>query len=218
MALAIDGTVHNTTASGTSLAVSLTTTNANDYIMVCISSNGDPITGVSGSTLGAFTQVGLATRDVSTHSQSIWAKFASGLLTSETITATYTTSTFMTMDAFGVSGSGQTSLVFDPAGVQIHNGPGVADPILITTTNAITMVVATFGLQSSSTNSAGAGFTAISGIDWSLVEYDILSATGTTTAACGTPSTSNGAVAIAIVGGGVPPPVNLSSIQQRIVM
>jgi hypothetical protein len=174
------------------------------------------MTSVTGSSIGGFTQIALATRDTGTHSQSIWAKFASSPLTSETITANITTSTFITMDAFGVSGTGQVSTVFD-GGPVIQNGPGITDPISITTSLASTMVIATFGLSAGPGNSAGSGFTAIGGAtDWSVTEYQVLSSATTVTAALGTPNVSNGACAVAIAGGGII--INLSSIQQRVMM
>lgn len=200
MTLAIDGTAHNT-GIGT-LAVSLTTTQINDYIIVCFTSNGSPSVSVVGSTLGAFTQIGLATRDVGTHTQEIWAKFSSSPISSETITVTLTVSDFITIDAFGISGAGQTSLVFDSGGPQVLNG-AVADPISITTVNINTMVIATFGLSAAPTNTAGNGFTLVSAIDWSVVEYKILSAPATTVAALGIPSSSNGSIVIAIAASGI---------------
>lgn len=196
--MAIDGTAHNT--GGTiSIAVTLTTTHTNDYIIVSISSNGSPIISVVGSTLGAFTRIAIATRDVGTHTQEIWAIFSPAILTSQVITVTASVGDFMTVDAFGVTGTGQSALIFDAGGPQSHAGPSVADPISITTVGINTMVIASFGLSGGPTETAGSGFTQISGTDWSAVEYKSLSAPATTSAALGTPSNSNGSVIIAIV-------------------
>jgi hypothetical protein len=213
--LAIDGAVHGTGSAAT-FPVTLTTTQTNDYIMVCVLSNGAPVVSVVGSTLGSFTQLGHTFRPSSPFGEEIWGKFSSGILSSETITVNTTSSGTIVVDAFGVSGSGQTSLVMDAGGPQVIAG-NPADPVSITTVNANTMVIGAFSLQSGPGNTAGAGFTLVSATDFAVAEYKVLSATATTSVALGTPGASDGGVAVAIVassGGGT----FVLEPQQRVMM
>lgn len=194
MALAIDGSVHKNLGSSSSTTVSLTTTQPNDYIIVVVETNGGPGLSVSSAAVGSFTRLGRA--GSAGLPLEIWAAFSSAALTADTITVTTTNPNFLTIDAFGVSGSGQTSLVFDSGGPQTAS----TDPVSITTVNANTMVIAAFRDNSTPTPTAGAGFTAVSGANFLLTEYKILSAPATTSCTQTTGAgDSNGVVVIAIV-------------------
>jgi len=194
MALALDGSAHGNNASGTSVAVNLTTTQTNDYIIVAIVANSGPIVSVSSTALGSFTF--MAASAGSGNVEEVWYKFSSGTLTADTITVTQSAVDYITIDAFGVSGSGQTSAVFDSGGPQTTAG---ADPLSITTHNPNTMAVGCFR-PNAANPTAGSGFNQISGADFALVEDKILSSAQTLSCTVGTGvGTSNGAVVFAIV-------------------
>lgn len=193
MALAIDGTAHGT-SSTTTCTATLTTSSTNDYIIACVFAQ-NAVIGVSGSTLGAFTQIGVEINgsDLSY----IFAIFSSGALTSEVVTATSTSSpAILTVDAFGVSGSGQTSLVFDSGGPVT----GAACPVSFTNASANVMLVASIGWFIANPG-AGTGFTQLpgSGGDALVTEYDVLSATATTSVTTGNDGLTNAVVAVGIV-------------------
>jgi hypothetical protein len=218
--LAIDGSAH-TAQNTASCVIALTTTQANDYIIVCFLSNGSPSISVVGSSIGAFTQIGIASRGSSQFSEEIWAKFSPGVLSGENITITLNSANVIVVDVFGVSGSGQASLVFDAGGPQVVNGmPG--DPVSLTTTNANTMVIGAFSLASGASNTPGSGFTLVNSGDFHQTEYQVLSSAATTSVALGIPGAADGGVAIAIVmtigGGGGGGTFVLEPNQQRIVM
>ena len=168
--IAIDGTAHGNTPSGATVAATLTTTSTNDYIIATITTNQGPLTSVVGSTLGAFTRL-IAFQDAGApaHTVEIWAKFSATAKTSEVITATNVLAGFATMDVFGVKNSGQTGLWLD------NNSPvkGIGDPVSVTTYAAITLVIAAFRCNTASPT-AGSGFTTLSGADYHLTEYKIL--------------------------------------------
>jgi hypothetical protein len=196
MTLALDGSVHGNSGGASSLAVSLTTTQANDYIIVSITTNSGPVVSVVSGAIGLFTRVGsAAVTGNPTFVMEVWAGFSPGALTADTITVTTTGSAFLTVDAFGVSGSGQTSLVFDVGGPQT----GIVDPISITTASANTMVIASYRENSAASPTAGSGFTTISGANFQLTEYKVLSAGATTSCTQTTGAgTANAGVVFAI--------------------
>lgn len=212
MALAIDGSVHGNAASSVSLAVNLTTTQSNDYIIVAIEANTGPVVSVSSVALGSFTR--MAASAGFSFVEEVWYKFSSGILTADTITVTQNGIDFITVDAFGVSGSGQISAVFDSGGPQTTAG---ADPLSITTTNPNTMVVGCFR-PNNANPTAGAGFTQLSGADWHLVEYKLLSTAQTLSCTIGTGAgTCNGVIVFGIVTAVVGGPI-LGANQKLLVM
>lgn len=213
MALAIDGSVHGNNASTTSIGVNLTTTQTNDYIIVVIETNGGPVVSVSSVALGSFTF--MASQLVpaqTTQYEEVWYKFSSGTLTADTITVTNSIANFITVDAFGVSGSGQLSAIFDSGGPQTS----ATDPISITTASPSTMVIAGFRVGTTSPTN-GAGFTQIAGANFALVEYKLLSSAQTLSCTVGTGvGTSNGSIAFGIVAAGSS--VILGANQKLLVM
>lgn len=175
MGLALDGSVHgNATAS--SVAVSLTTSNANDDIFVVVTTNGGPVTSVTASGL-TFT---LHKNGFFTANQylEIWCAKNAGILTAASITVNNTASGFTTVDALGVSGA-DTSTVFDGNGsipnITTVNG---ADAIISTNT-ANCFLLGCYRQSTTASPTAGPGLTLISGADFQLVEYQIVSATQT---------------------------------------
>jgi hypothetical protein len=192
--LAIDGSVHANASTTTVTTATLTATHANDYIIACIGSNAaaDISTVKSGSGT-SFTK--LATAGPANNFINIWALFSTGIF-SDTVVVTQSGAAFCTVDAFCVSGSGQTSLVFDSGGPQTLTG----DPISITTVNPNTMVIAAFRESSAANPTAGGGFSQISGADFFLTEYQLLPSAGTLSCTQTTGAgTANGGIAIAIV-------------------
>ncbi len=172
--LSLDGSVHGT-SPGTNFAVlTLSTTKTNNIIYVASESNGSP-TSVVGSTLGAFTA-----RSAGAIS-SFWI-LAPSILSSETITLTYSGGTsFISATAFAVNGA-NTSSPFDVNGsVPTLTSFGVpADPISLSTTANDTIIIGAYRFSSQSNPTAGTGFTAIQlNGDFLLTEYKIVSSAQT---------------------------------------
>jgi hypothetical protein len=200
MALALDGSVHGNSGGASSLAVSLTTTNTNDIICVVVLTNGGPVTSVS-STHVTFTQKSTATANAGNQTIELWVGTASVILTAESITINTTTSAFLTIDAFGISGA-NTSSPYDGSPV-IHSG-FIADPLTISTTNANDIVLGMYRQNSQSTPTQGTGWTKISGADFQLCEYQIFTSTQSgLSVTIGTgASDSNAGIAVAIEASG----------------
>lgn len=172
MAIALDASVHgNTTAA--SLGLSLTTATAGDVILAFVTTNGGPVTGVSGSTLGAFSsRKQQLSSDGGTSYIELWYKVAAGTLAGETITTSTTSSAYLTVDIAAFSGC-NTATPFDVNG-SLPNG--VASGLsTVSTTAASTCVVGGYRLTGSGNGSAGSGFTQVGGGDYQLVEYQLFS-------------------------------------------
>ncbi len=199
MSLAIDGTANGQALANTTLTANLTTTQINDYIIVCIDAD-TAIISVSSPILGTFTQ--LCTTGSAPYT-AMYAVFSTGILSSETITVTQTQAGNIRADFFGVSSSNQTSLVFDAGGPVT----GSSAPLSITTVNSNTMVIGTFSTFFISGIGPGAGFTLIPGSDVNFIttEYAVLSSTATTSVGTGNDGVVFGAAVIAIVENTGPP-------------
>ena len=169
----LDGSAHANVAAANTVNASLTTTRSNDVIICSVvTANTTNIT-VSGGGLTWSQRAGTPALGaaVQTHE---WSAIAASPLSGATITVTDNTASnpFMTMDVFGISGA-NTASPFD--GAVVTGGEG-GTPLLISTTASDTFII---GLFSSSVNlnpTAGTGFTAISGADFALAEYDIVAA------------------------------------------
>jgi hypothetical protein len=97
-------------SSGTTAVLSVSTGGTNRLVVVMASKLIATVSGVSGSTLGAFTKIGEG-QDGS-GSASIWAKLASSQLSGETVTATFSDGTFSaTAVAITFSGPKSTSVL-----------------------------------------------------------------------------------------------------------
>jgi hypothetical protein len=199
MALARDGLGHNITTGGASITCTLTTTQANDYIIVSIAANKGPVVSVSGSSLGSFTRIG-QTHDGGFQLYSeTWAKFSSAALTSEVITITQTGSDYLIANAFGVSGSNQTSLVWDANTPTTAGGSGMTLFNYTPASSTNTMVIASLVSQGGANTNPAAGWTDIESNDYLADSYRITASTSTVTASLDSGGTTfNRAIGIGI--------------------
>jgi hypothetical protein len=189
-ALSIDGTAHGTTAGATTVSVTLTTSHANDVIIVFANGNGGAITGVTASGL-TFTQ---RARSPSFPWMYEFYAIAASPLSSVSITTTQASSAFLTVDAFGISGANTVSL-FDGSVVT-----GTIDPLSISTTNLNTMIIGGFRESGAQNPTQGSGYTRISGANFQLTEYKIVSGTQSGLSVSQNPGGgSNGDIADAVV-------------------
>ena len=178
--LALDGSSATHSANVFSVNLTLTTSSANDLIVVDAASNG------SGLTASGVTATGLTFTKHSSFgvSQTIerWSAVASSALSGVTITVTQTNQDFLAVTAYGISGA-NTSSPWDSGGPQTGT-----DPISITTVNANTMVIGTYKMNSTASPTAGTGFTQIAAdaSSFHMSEYKIVSATGTYSVTLGT--------------------------------
>lgn len=186
-ALALDGSVHKNITAGTSTTVSLTTSVACGTAYCAVLANihssfEGNVTAVSGSTLGALTKRA-AVGDTTSGPNGLYAyaKAYTSALSSEVITITYENggTTFSTIDCFGIANTKTTSQ-FDPNGtVPATAATFPSDPLAISTNNANDFILGTFRQNSAASPTAGTGWTAVSGANFLLTEYKIVSATQT---------------------------------------
>lgn len=199
MTLAISGTPqHSNVTNSLSTQITYPSIQAGDLVIAITTENAGPLSGVSGGTLGAFTNR-IAEFSGSTGQYiEIWAKISNGALTNEVVTATQLGANFLTLDVLAISGAntgGALSAAFDGASVG-----NTTDPVLISTSSSNTMIVGGIRTTVVSGGTAGAGFTIISGIDFQGVEYKIVSSPQTNlSVGWGTGAGGNGSVADAIV-------------------
>ena len=162
MALALDGSTGVLLAVGPAVGT-LTTTKANDIIVVGVAYNGAlNVLSVTSSPSGlSFTK--RATNNISTDNGiDEWYAVASSALASEVITVNFNPNTYVNYDAmvaFGVSGA-DTSTIFDSnAALPVSNTTG-ADPTF-STTNAATFVYSLMRFGTIGSPTAGAGWNSI---------------------------------------------------------
>lgn len=170
MALALDGSAH-ASATAASVAPVLTTANANDIIIVIATVNINPVSSITGAglTFSFIATAGTGAGDIE-----IWSAVASSALTSEAITVNHTAG-FITVDVFGISGA-DTSTIFDANA----STPATASTGLlsISTDTADTFIIGGYRFGGGvNTPTEGAGFTKISGADFQLTEFKIVSST-----------------------------------------
>lgn len=163
--LALNGAAHGN-ATAVSTTATLTTTQANDVIILFGEANSGPLTAVSDT--ASLTWHHRADTNSTGNDIEEWYAVASSALSADIITATQTASAFMTIDTFGVSGANTTS-PFDSSAVT-----STTDPVSISTTHANTMVIGGSRQHTDSTCTAGSGYTLISGADYNAVEYQLL--------------------------------------------
>lgn len=206
MALALEGTpVHNNFASGGNpVTTSAFTTGNPAEVFLAVTLNGSTISSITG---GSLTWA-LRKRQGGTGSQYIelWAAQASGALSGVAFTINFAAATtFVTSDVFAFSGQ-DTSTIWDsnvsvPAGS--GNGQGVpADPVAISTSNANDVIIAVFREASIASPTQGTGFTLISGANFQMCEYQIVSATQTSLSCAqgaGSATNSNACIADALM-------------------
>lgn len=202
MALALDGFTQTPGGSGTTRTVTgLSTTASNCVIVLTMTLNDHPSTGVSSPNVTGWT---LRKRQASTNPNNrleLWAGVAASPLSSETITVTFGTSPgFFVPVAFGVSGA-DTGVVWDSNAALPDFG--TTGERSITTTAADCFLIGQYRL-SESAPTAGGGWTRIGTPSFTLVEYQIVSAAQTGLAVTiGTGAgTENAGIADAIVAAG----------------
>jgi len=201
VSLSFGNAVHGTSNPATSQAVTLTYS-AGSIIICDICANTGPVTSVVSSALGAFTR---HTGTGGGQATDRWYLVAASAQTSDTITVTQSGSNFICVDAYEWKGV-NTSSPWDAGGPVVNASP---DPQSITTVNANAAVIAFFRESSTATPTAGSGFTQISGANFQLTEYKILSSTQTLSCTQTTGAgNSNGLILDALVadsGGGYVP-------------
>lgn len=203
MSIALDGSAHGNSASASSLAVSLTTANANDLIFVAVTDNGDVVTGVTATGLTFSNLInGVAARaDVSSSAKlSVWWALAATALTALSITVTTTNTQFLTVDAFGVSGADTVTPFDTNAASPTIDSTAPADPSAITTDAVNTMLVNVARMSGTANPTQGTGNTNISGANFQIVQYRIVTApqTGFSLALGTGAGDSNGSISFAI--------------------
>jgi len=175
----------NATGSSTTTAVTLSTTNAGDCIIVIVTSGGGTgathtLADTAGSTWTARS--GSPYDPGSTgYNTSEWSTAVSGTLSSDVITATQTGTAFTAIQAVAISGcsSSGTSVNFDG---NITTPPSaLADSVNITTTNANDMIFGFCNAGNTSNATPVAGFTDLTGApgDYLGNAYKVVSATQT---------------------------------------
>lgn len=169
---ALDGSAHANAGSGGSVAASLTTTSTNDIIYAvfqinaCGSGNTDTVSGGSLSWSKRTESASSGNRIFS------WFAIASSTLSSASITASCTGGSFITLDVFGISGA-NTSAFDANAAVPAHATSGT---LTISTSNANDFIVSGYRCSNASPT-VGTGFTLISGANFALTQYKIVTAT-----------------------------------------
>lgn len=209
MALALDGSAHNNSGGASSLGASLTTTNTNDIIIAVATVNGGPVTSVSGGGLTWAKKASGTSDGGSSQFLELWYAVAAGTLSGTTITVNQTSSSYITIDVFAISGA-DTATIWDGAAVT-GSGAG-CDPLSISTTNANAFIIGAYRENSASNPTEGAGFTKISGADFQLAEYKVVSSTqsGLSVTQGTGAGTANAGIAVAVIqaAGAAPPPYN----------
>lgn len=216
MAIAINGTPGHANASATTVAAAVTTTSA-ALIVAVVTTNGGPITGVSGGGLSWARHANVT--GGSAEYLELWTAEAASPLSAVTMTATNTFSSFCTLDVFGVSGYDTADIFDNDASVP---NTGVSDPRTISTALADTMIIGAFRFAGTPSPTAGSGYTAISGADYQLTEYQVVSSTQSglsVTVGTGV-GNANGGIATAIRaaaggGGGISIPVVVHHLRNQ---
>lgn len=198
--MSLDGSNSNVNPGTSSLSTDITTTKTDNVIVAMVLVNGGPLTGVSGSTLGAFTKRASAGTGANLIEE--WYVISPVVLTNEVVTAVATSSGYMTVIVFAVNGA-KTSAPFD-TNASLPN-LGTTDPRTVSTTGSNTMIIG--GLRGSTDMpTPGAGYTGIENDltgAFMLVEYKLVSSAQTNlSVTVGTGAgTTNGAIGDALVQG-----------------
>lgn len=173
MGLVLGNKAHGSTNPSVTQAVTLSYA-AGSVLVVDVGANSAPVVSVVSAALGNLT---LWSTTGGGQSGERWYYKNTTAQTSDTITVTQSGSNFISVDAYEWQGADTTS-PFDPAGPLVFTG-FPSDPNSLTTTKANTAPIGFFRQNSQSTPTAGSGFSTISGADFQLVEYKILSSTAT---------------------------------------
>lgn len=198
--------IFSTASSG---AVNVTTTSANDIIILVVSSENGTVRTVSTVTdVAGLTWAKRSGRTTSTVDLEVWWALSTGALSADTITVTLSGATDdASLIAYGVSGANTASPwdanVSLPATSSASNPPSVGG---VSTSSANAMILGFCGDDKTTTQTSGAGYTLIAtrlnggGIQASSVasEDQVVSATQSgITVAFGSLTSSGDSVAIA---------------------
>jgi hypothetical protein len=174
--LALDGKAHTNFTSGSSASLSLTTAHANDVIIAAVTVNNTTVASIKSAHLNFTLRKREQASDGLPDYLEVWYAVAPAALSSEVITVTLSNGNtdYCTVDVFGISGA-NTTTIFDgnpslPAAVP-------SGDIKLSTSNAKDFVFGVYRMSTTATPTAGAGWTQISGANYQLVQYRIVSAT-----------------------------------------
>lgn len=176
--IALDGTpVHKNVTSGSSFAMpAFTTSSTNDLVILSLTVNG-----VTGSSITSANTSGWTLRKrqtVTTQTIETWVGTATAALTAEVITVNLSgATTFATTDLWAVSGADTTTKFDSNVSLPASAGGAGTDPIVISTSNANDFIFGCYRMAGTASPTAGAGWTIISGADFQLCEYKVVSAT-----------------------------------------
>ena len=193
--LALDGNGFSSRSfeSTTSASVTLTTSNANDVIILEIVQNGTTVSSVSDTDGLTWYQRAVA----GSGSQTIYEYYAiaPNALSADAITVDFSgTASYADLNAFGISGA-NTSSPFDtsvPTNAATSTGA-------VTTSNANDFIFAAYRFSTDATPSAGSSWTAINASGgYYLSEYQITSSTQAGLVATASTTDENGGIVDAV--------------------
>ena len=209
--LALDGNGFTSKpfVASTSASVNLTTSKANDVIILEIVQNGASVSAVSDTAGLIWHQRAIAGSGSSTIYE--YYAIAANALTADAITVSFAgTASYADVNAFAVSGA-NTSSPFDGNGsvpVTAATSSGA-----VTTSNANDFIFAGYRFNSNSTPGAGSGWTAINASGgYYLSEYQIVSATQANLVATASSADQNGGIVDAIVQAPAPPATGTGTV------
>jgi hypothetical protein len=159
MVLALDGVGYTAGASGTTCAITLTTTSTNDVIIVFAAVNSTTTASIA-DTAGLTWALRQRVVGGSDCIEEWWA-ISAGVLSADTITLTLSaTSSFVSASAHGISGA-NTSNPFDQnASLPGTNAAGI---VAISTSSRNTFIVSAYRMAANQNPLAGQGYTQIAG-------------------------------------------------------
>ena len=196
MALALEGTPkHVNSGSGSSVALPAFTTTVATQVFIAVTVNSATVSSITG---GSLTW----TKRKSTGQGSpveLWTAPAASALSSVVFTVNLSiSSSFCTCDVFAFSGN-DTSTIWD-GNASVPASQTTADPIAETTNNANDVLIGAFRMNTQGNPTAGTGFTLISGANFQLCEYQIVSSSGAQSLTIGTGvGDANGCIADAMM-------------------
>lgn len=171
MTIAFETSVHATGSGASQALPGLTTTKTNCIIVVVSEINSQFITSISDA--AGLTWQSRAITGTGTDLEMWWAKSAA-TLSSNVITVNMTGGGFNAIDAFAVSGAGFAVSPWDANG-SLPVKSNANSTVTISTVASRAMVIGAYRFQNQSAPSQGAGFTLISGADFLLTQYQIVS-------------------------------------------
>lgn len=176
MAIAIEGSVYNTSFGNTSFSLPQFTTTQPTIIVAAITVNNASVLSVTDTSAvavwGTTPRVTAAGSGGSLRCE-LWYAKADSSFTSNVITINMNAaSDYAVGSIFAVSGL--NGLNFDSNGSLPAAAQDASSPLVVSTSQADDIIIGIYR-QANSNPTAGAGFTMISGADFMLVEYKIVS-------------------------------------------